>query len=200
MNLTQCSKTDAQSFISSVSEDLALETSASLATGKIAAALGKYTQTDLQYIGGHIRLEIEKLPNPYKTLYKPFGLDLLNQYGTFFADLRAGTSPHEITDHALWKEYWQNALGACAASEAAAHSAPRPEFDSFAGKFFYRLVYGYVMFLKEEPGHPVGMPFPGGLKIRIEGATVYCPIRDKEKDLPQALCNYCPAKQDPTYK
>ncbi len=53
------------------------------------------------------------------------------------------------------------------------------------------------MMNKGAPGHPVGLVFPGGWRVRREGDVVYCPIRDKEKDLPQALCNSCPAKQDP---
>ncbi|MDO5846404.1 MAG: DUF2115 family protein [Methanocorpusculum sp.] len=199
VNLTQCPKNDALAFIGTVSSALENETDGRLAVSQIAAAISQYTTLDLQYIGGHLRLEVEKLPNPYKNVYKPFSQDLIRQHAAFFADLRAGSAPETIADPVLWKEYWSGAAAACLASEAAISSAPRPEFDSLSAKFFYRLVYGYAMLLKGEPGHPVGMPFPGGLKIRVEGSEIYCPIRDKEKDLPQALCNFCPAKQDPHY-
>ena len=47
----------------------------------------------------------------------------------------------------------------------------------------------------DEPGHPIGMPFPGGFTVERRDDNYYCPIRDKEKDVPFAICNFCPAKQ-----
>jgi uncharacterized protein (UPF0305 family) len=60
---------------------------------------------------------------------------------------------------------------------------------------YYYLVSCFVMFVLEEPGHPIGMPFPGGFTVERRDDGYYCPIRDKEKDVPLAICNFCPAKQ-----
>jgi uncharacterized protein (UPF0305 family) len=51
------------------------------------------------------------------------------------------------------------------------------------------------MFVLEEPGHPVGMPFPGGYTIEKRGGEYYCLIRDREKEVLHSICNFCPAKQ-----
>jgi uncharacterized protein (UPF0305 family) len=51
------------------------------------------------------------------------------------------------------------------------------------------------MFVLDEPGHPVGMPFPGGFRVEQRGRDYYCLIRDKEKEVFSSICNFCPAKQ-----
>jgi uncharacterized protein (UPF0305 family) len=52
------------------------------------------------------------------------------------------------------------------------------------------------MFVLDQPGHPIGTPFPGGFTVRQQGDEFYCPIREKEKDIWYSICNFCPAKQD----
>ena len=51
------------------------------------------------------------------------------------------------------------------------------------------------MFVLDEPGHPVGMPFPGGFRVEKRGRDYYCLIRDKEKEILYSICNFCPARQ-----
>ena len=51
------------------------------------------------------------------------------------------------------------------------------------------------MFILEEPGHPVGMPFLGGLKGDDRDGVFYFLITDKEKEVPHSLCTFCPAVQ-----
>ncbi len=51
------------------------------------------------------------------------------------------------------------------------------------------------MFVLDEPGHPVGTPFPGGFVVEKRGNEYFCPIRDKEEDVWYSICNFCPAKQ-----
>lgn len=63
------------------------------------------------------------------------------------------------------------------------------------GFLFYYLLAAFAIFVIEEPGHPVGMLFPGGLKVEQRGSVYYCPVRDKEKEVFYALCNFCPALQ-----
>jgi uncharacterized protein (UPF0305 family) len=65
----------------------------------------------------------------------------------------------------------------------------------FFGHFYY-VMSAFYMFVLDEPGHPEGMPFPGGFKVKKKTDGYYCPIRDKEKEVTYSICNFCPAKQD----
>lgn len=162
--------------------------------------LTEYTFIDLQKIGSRIYYEVEKLPYPYRRSFKPYSQDLLNQYHKIMSEHRKGIIPDgEMDDPKLWQDYWLCTKDACSKRTKDIND-PTPRQDRLSGELFYRLVYGYVIFLKNGYGHPIGMPFPGGFRIYEKCGRVYCPIRDKEKDLPQALCNFCPAEQDPDYK
>lgn len=61
----------------------------------------------------------------------------------------------------------------------------------------YRLITLYTTFIMDEPVHPVGMPFPGGFKIKQEDGIFYCPVKESQKDNPGAVCGICIAEQDP---
>ncbi len=65
-------------------------------------------------------------------------------------------------------------------------------------RFFriYKLITIYTTFILDEPVHPVGMPFPGGFKIKYEDDTYYCPVKESQKDNPGAVCGICIAEQD----
>ena len=52
----------------------------------------------------------------------------------------------------------------------------------------------------DEAVHPVGMPFPGGFKIKQEDETYYCPVKESQKDNPGAVCGICIAEQDKKVK
>jgi len=49
------------------------------------------------------------------------------------------------------------------------------------------------------PGHPVGMPFPGGGKVEFIDGAYYCPVRMKANDVDAALCPFCPALKTPGF-
>lgn len=195
-NVFDYAKEQLAELIQTVSADLLAAESAKDAVPLIRKALEKYTIFDLQRIGGNIRRETEVLPEPYRSRYRPYSTDLLNQYHAFLADVRSGKAENgAILDRELWDAFWTRSAESCF-SEAVSENSPEAGLGNPAGRFFYRLVYGYAMLIAGLPGHPVGMPFPGGWKVIEENGVILCPIRDKEKDLPQALCNYCPAKQD----
>lgn len=195
-NVFQYSKSELAEFVKSVSAELLAAKNAEEAVPVLKKALERYTIFDLQRVGGTIRRETELLPEPYRSRYRPYSIDLLNQYHAFLSDVRCGKSKQrEILDRKLWDEFWKNAEESCFSDEVSKNS-PEVGIGTPAGKLFYRLVYGYAMLIVGLPGHPVGMPFPGGWTVKEESGKILCPIRDKEKDLPQALCNYCPAVQD----
>lgn len=195
-NVFQYSKSELAEFVKSVSAELLAAKNAEEAVPVLKKALERYTIFDLQRVGGTIRRETELLPEPYRSRYRPYSIDLLNQYHAFLSDVRSGKAKQkEILDRILWDEFWKNAEESCFSDEVSKNS-PEVGIETPAGKLFYRLVYGYAMLISGLPGHPIGMPFPGGWTVKEESGKILCPIRDKEKDLPQALCNYCPAVQD----
>lgn len=203
MNMLDKTDAEMEEIIASVSDALIFETDACKASEIIGKALSQYTVYDLQYIGGYIKLEVDKLPNPYKNQYRPFSTDLMDKYSEIIIRYRNkrcdSVCGFDEGDAELRKKYWEDTK-VCCFRVPDNRNGTNYMGNNPARHFFYRLVYAHVMFLDKGFGHPVGLPFPGGFTVRREGDKVYCPIRDKEKDLEWALCNYCPAEQDPNYK
>lgn len=61
----------------------------------------------------------------------------------------------------------------------------------------YVLASVFSTFINEEPIHPEGSEFPGSLKVYQEDGVFYCPVKDAQKDNPNAVCNFCLAEQTP---
>ncbi|MDL2246820.1 DUF2115 domain-containing protein [Methanobrevibacter sp. OttesenSCG-928-K11] len=59
----------------------------------------------------------------------------------------------------------------------------------------YTLCSLYTTYIIEEPIHPVGTPFPGNLEVEEINGVYYCPVKDKQDDNPNAVCNLCLALQ-----
>ena len=55
----------------------------------------------------------------------------------------------------------------------------------------------YTTFILEEPIHPVGSEFPGSLKVEEKNGKYLCPVKDNQKDNPNAICHLCLAEQTP---
>ena len=64
-------------------------------------------------------------------------------------------------------------------------------------RFFKFLIAAFCMFVKHEPGHPAGTPFPGGDMVQYIDGIYYCPVREKANEVDAALCPFCPALQTP---
>ncbi|BAW31579.1 MAG TPA: DUF2115 domain-containing protein [Methanothermobacter sp.] len=60
-----------------------------------------------------------------------------------------------------------------------------------------RIISLYATFIKEEPIHPVGTRFPGGLMVKKRKNVYYCPVKEKQMNTPGALCRFCVTVQDP---
>jgi len=106
-------------------------------------------------------------------------LRLMNQQGTFS---RMG---EPLAKNA--GEYWKMVAVQCSSGD--------PEKLSL--RFLKYLLSGFCMFVQDLPGHPVGMPFPGGDRVELIDGTYYCPVREKANDVDSALCPFCPALQTP---
>jgi uncharacterized protein (UPF0305 family) len=61
----------------------------------------------------------------------------------------------------------------------------------------YKIISIYTTFVLEEPVHPVGTPFPGGLEVKYNGKNYLCPVKERQKDNSGAVCGFCIAEQDP---
>jgi uncharacterized protein (UPF0305 family) len=40
-------------------------------------------------------------------------------------------------------------------------------------------------------------PFPGGFQVKKDGNKYLCPVKERQKDNPGAVCGFCIAEQDP---
>jgi uncharacterized protein (UPF0305 family) len=106
-------------------------------------------------------------------------LRLMHQQGNF-----------AVMDESLAKDtraYWKMVAAQCSVGDA----------DKVRLRFLKFLLSGFCMFVQRLPGHPVGMPFPGGDKVQIINGVYYCPVREKENDVDSSLCPFCPALQTP---
>ncbi len=153
----------------------------------IADELGRLNVLDLQRISASLELEINKLPSPYREKIRPYFTEQL--FGSYFKLMRMygegklTNLQGELKDKKLFEDFCRMVI---ARDESGGEML-------FGG--YYYLVSCFVMFVIDEPGHPAGMPFPGGFVVEHRDDGYYCPIRDKEKDVPYAICNFCPAKQ-----
>jgi uncharacterized protein (UPF0305 family) len=71
--------------------------------------------------------------------------------------------------------------------------------DGFDPTFFqiYKIISLYTTFILKESVHPVGTPFPGGLKVKYDGKNYLCPVKERQENNPGAVCGICISKQDP---
>jgi hypothetical protein len=156
-----------------------------------------YSLFDLQIIGGRLNAEIELLPSPYREAIRPyFREQLFGKHHRLLAMYREGafgrlTSPIRNRE-AFGRFCAMLPEGTLEWNDAGERN---PYFRNPRNRLFYYLIAAFTMFVLEEPGHPAGMPFPGGFSVEQRGSEYYCLIRDKEKEIFYSICNFCPAKQ-----
>jgi uncharacterized protein (UPF0305 family) len=156
-----------------------------------------YTMFDLQIIGGRLNSEIDKLPSPYRESIRPyFREQLFGKHHQLLAMHRTrvfftmNDSIHDLETFRKFCEMIPEGVFAWKDS-----SERNPYFHNPKNRLFYYLIAAFTMFVLDEPGHPVGMPFPGGFFVEQRGRDYYCLIRDKEKEVFYSICNFCPAHQ-----
>ena len=163
----------------------------------LAEEVQRYSVFELQVIGGRLNLEIEKLPPSYRNKVKPFFHDqIFGAYHSLLSTHRSGgfcLMNARIEDPETFRLYCQMIPEGCLAWDE--NMWKNPEIWSPKHRLFYYIIATYTMFVNDLPGHPVGMPFPGGLIVEKRGNEYFCPIRDKEKDVFFSICNFCPSRQ-----
>lgn len=61
----------------------------------------------------------------------------------------------------------------------------------------YQIISIYTTFVISEPIHIVGTVFPGNFKVKYDKGKYLCPVKEKQKNNPNAVCGFCIAEQDP---
>jgi len=155
----------------------------------IARLVLAYSPRDLQQMKWNFSKKIRDIGPAYrKTLEETItgylhgtyqNVRLMNQQGVFL------TMSEGLPDNS--RAYWKMVALHCAAGD--------PEEDRI--RFLKYLLCGFCMLVQGIPGHPVGMPFPGGDKVECIEGVYYCPVRTKANDVDAALCPFCPALQTP---
>jgi len=163
----------------------------------IAQEIYRYSLFDLQIIGGRLNSDIEKLPSPYREAIRPyFQKQLFGKHHELISMDRSGTFRRmtgPIRDRENFEKFCAMLPGGCFVWEDTGER--NPYFHNPKNRLFYYLIAAFTMFVCEEPGHPVGMPFPGGFFVEQRGGEYFCLIRDKEKEVTWSICNFCPAHQ-----
>lgn len=169
--------------------------------GELGAILAdeaqKYSLFELQVIGGRMYAEVEKLPSPYKERIRPyFAEQLFGAYHRLLAMQKAGGFRRiqaPVADPGTFVEFCRMLPLGCFSWND--QSERNPHFRNPRNRLFYYLMAAFTMFVLDEPGHPAGMPFPGGFTVEKRADGYYCLIRDREKEIFYSICNFCPAKQ-----
>lgn len=169
--------------------------------GELGQILGEpitgYNMQDLQVLGGRLHTELIRLPRPYRDKLTPYLTEQIfgghHKFLTMHRSGRFKTMTDPITDPETFIRFCEIIPYGCSQWDDAESRMPVPY--TLRHRLFYYLISAFTMFVLDQPGHPVGMPFPGGFRVEKKNGVVYCLIRDHEKEVPYSLCNFCPALQ-----
>jgi len=151
----------------------------------LALEMERYTYTDLQVLGGRLYAEIIQLPMPYREQIRPFFTEqIFGAYHVLLMMHRSGkflplNTP--VTDRETFLKFCDMIPEGCFSWDELSERTPFPYSPKH--RLFYYLMAAFTMFVLDHPGHPVGMPFPGGFTVEARNGTYYCLIRDREKDV-----------------
>ncbi len=184
-----------------VIREIVVRLSSAQTKGELSALLAheiqEYTIFDLQMIGGRLNNEIDNLPSPYRERIRPYFREQLfgkhHQLLSLYHTRAFGRMNDPIRDPEAFKKFCDMLPEGCSSWNDSGER--NPYFRNPKNRFFYYLIAAFTMFVLDEPGHPVGTPFPGGFSVEQRGRDYYCLIRDKEKDVFYSICNFCPAHQ-----
>jgi uncharacterized protein (UPF0305 family) len=156
---------------------------------KIALLVLRHPPSDIQQMKRNFGKKVRELTPEYRDrLTQKINEHLLGTYQTIRLRQQQGsfsTMSQPVTLHQ--KTYWDMVIAQCTGP---GDSDPRIRFLNY-------LLAAFCMIVLDEPGHPVGTPFPGGDTVQLIDGICYCPVREKAGDVDAALCPFCPARQTP---
>lgn len=156
---------------------------------KIALLVLRHSPADIQQMKRNFGNKILELTPEYReNLTQKTNEHLLGTYQTIRLRHQQGSfgaMREPVTQHQ--RSYWDMVIGQCTAASG----------NNSRIRFLNYLLAAFCMFVLDEPGHPVGTPFPGGDSVQLINGIYYCPVREKAGDVDSALCPFCPACQTP---
>ena len=186
---------DDTNYISPIFSDLMAIANKGELGEAIYALVSKFSHIDLHILGSALQYEISVLPMPYREHVEPYLTEeLLGRYYRILSMHSDGSFEkmgQGIRDRKLFEAFCQMAISF--GTEAHGSDEGSLQYAQLGGLSYF-LLHCFVLFVLEEPCHPVGMPFSDGFTVKRMGNEFYCPVRDREKDTELALCNFCPAK------
>jgi uncharacterized protein (UPF0305 family) len=156
---------------------------------KIALLVIRHPPADIHLMKRNFGTKVQELTPEYRDrLTQKINEHLLGTYQTIRLRHQQGSfgTMRDPVTHQQ-KSYWDMVIGQCTDSGT---SSPHIRFLNY-------LLAAFCMFVLDEPGHPVGTPFPGGDTVQLIEGIYYCPVREKAGDVDSALCPFCPAHQTP---
>ena len=161
----------------------------------LAHEVSRYSLLDLSFLSNRFIQNFQYISNPYLEQIRPCLTELF--YGTQHQILQMAREKQfdnmkdPITDLKTYITFWDM----IPQGTFVLHNLPVPHGE---GKEALAIFYGYLiaafmMFVMDEPGHLVGTPLPGGYIVHKKDEEYICYLRDKEKDVFNSICNYCPA-------
>lgn len=157
---------------------------------RIARLVLAHSPADIQQMKRNFETKVQDMTPEYRDrLTKKINEHLLGTFQRIRLDEQQGmfkTLQQRVSEEQ--KKYWDMVADQCREEEGG---------DVPAIRFLKYLLAGYCMLVLDEPGHPVGTPFPGGDEVEFTDGHYYCPVREKAGDVDAALCPFCPARQTP---
>ena len=141
------------------------------------------TNEDLSLARAAVMEAVEHVPEPYKTIYSSDYFSFLYEN---FLSLKGHEQVH-AEDELDAQEY--DSLLHSIRDKNDLEGRKREALTRFSG-----LVLAYLVFILREPLHPVGMVFPGGMRIMQMEAHYYCPVKDKQSGTGISFCEFCICK------
>jgi uncharacterized protein (UPF0305 family) len=154
----------------------------------VAGALALYSVTDIEAMVRNFERKTETLDPAYRRRLIPkVREETVGAYHDILVLCREGDVPEGPVAADL-PTYAAMVADACRTRVGAGKPADL--------LFLTYLLAAFTMYVRGRPAHPPGTPFPGGLEVYEEGGEYYCPVREKEDDVPFSICPFCPARQD----
>jgi uncharacterized protein (UPF0305 family) len=155
---------------------------------EISALVREYSPRDLQQLRWNFSEKISDLDPGYRKILEEKitahlhgtyrDIHMMKVFGVF-STIKDPLPPENAA-------YWKMVAGQCAACS-----------EGNTLRFLKFLISGFCMLVQVIPGHPAGMPFPGGDRVEQVDGVWFCPVREKANDVDSALCPFCPAVQTP---
>ncbi|WMW22702.1 DUF2115 domain-containing protein [Methanolobus mangrovi] len=140
---------------------------------------------DLSLARAAIMGAVEHVPEPYKTIYS-------SDYFTFLYEnfLRLKGHKEIGIEEELDAEEYASLLGSIK-DKSYPDDRKREALTRLSS-----LVLAYLVFIVKEPLHPVGMIFPGGMRITQKEPHYYCPVKGKQSETNISFCEFCICKDN----